>query len=94
MHEAALYTRWKREQEDTVKRVITTEKIPLLLWLDELDEEALGQARNLANLPCAFHHVALMADAHVGYGMPIGGVLATTGRSHSLLPGSGRACAG
>jgi tRNA-splicing ligase RtcB len=62
-----------------VKRVITTEKIPLLLWLDELDEEALGQARNLANLPCAFHHIALMADAHVGYGMPIGGVLATTG---------------
>ena len=62
-----------------MKRVITTEKIPLLLWLDELDEEALGQARNLANLPCAFHHIALMADAHVGYGMPIGGVLATTG---------------
>ena len=62
-----------------MKRIITTEKIPLMLWLDELDEEALVQARNLANLPCAFHHVAVMADAHVGYGMPIGGVLATTG---------------
>jgi tRNA-splicing ligase RtcB len=62
-----------------VKRVITTEKIPLLLWLNELDDEALAQARNLANLDCAFHHVAIMADAHVGYGMPIGGVLATTG---------------
>lgn len=35
------------------------------------------QARHLANLECAFHHVAIMADAHVGYGMPIGGVLAT-----------------
>ena len=62
-----------------MKRVITTEKIPLLLWLNELDDEALVQAKNLANLNCAFHHVALMADAHVGYGMPIGGVLATTG---------------
>lgn len=62
-----------------MKRVITTEKIPLLLWLDELEDEALAQARNLANLPCAFHHIAIMADAHVGYGMPIGGVLATTG---------------
>jgi len=30
----------------------------------------------LANLPFAYHHVALMADAHAGYGMPIGGVLA------------------
>ncbi|MGE4559010.1 MAG: RtcB family protein, partial [Desulfobulbus sp.] len=56
---------------------MTTEKIPLLLWLDDLDAEAMAQARNLANLPCAFHHVAIMADAHVGYGMPIGGVLAT-----------------
>jgi tRNA-splicing ligase RtcB len=55
---------------------VTTEKIPLLLWADALDDEALAQARNLANLPCAFHHVAVMADAHVGYGMPIGGVLA------------------
>jgi len=59
-----------------VTRVVTTEKIPLLLWADALDDEALAQARNLANLPCAFHHVAVMADAHVGYGMPIGGVLA------------------
>ncbi len=62
-----------------MQQIITTEKIPLLLWLDQLDLEALAQAKNLANLPCAFHHIAIMADAHVGYGMPIGGVLATTG---------------
>lgn len=62
-----------------MKRIITTEKISLVLWLDQLEGEVLAQARNLANLPCAFHHVAIMADAHVGYGMPIGGVLATTG---------------
>jgi len=62
-----------------VKRIITTEKIPLVPWLDQLEGEVLAQSRNLANLPCAFHHVAIMADAHVGYGMPIGGVLATTG---------------
>jgi tRNA-splicing ligase RtcB len=60
-----------------VKRAINTEKIPLLLWTDALEEEAMVQARHLANLECAFHHVAIMADAHVGYGMPIGGVLAT-----------------
>lgn len=66
-----------------MKRIITTEKIPLVLWLDQLAGEVLTQARNLANLPCAFHHVAIMADAHVGYGMPIGGVLATIG---SIIP--------
>lgn len=62
-----------------MKRVINTEKIPLLLWTETLEEEAMNQARHLANLECAFHHVAIMADAHVGYGMPIGGVLAATG---------------
>ena len=60
-----------------MKKRIESEKIPLLLWLDDLDSDALQQAKNLANLPFAFHHVAIMADAHVGYGMPIGGVLAT-----------------
>ena len=62
-----------------MQQILTTEKIPLLLWLDHLEGDTLTQATNLANLPCAFHHVAIMADAHVGYGMPIGGVLATTG---------------
>lgn len=62
-----------------MKRVVSNEKLPLLLWLDDLEGEAMEQARHLANLPGAFHHVAIMADAHVGYGMPIGGVLATQG---------------
>ena len=62
-----------------MKKRIESEKIPLLLWLDDLDPDALQQAKNIANLPFAFHHVAIMPDAHVGYGMPIGGVLATQG---------------
>lgn len=64
-----------------MKNVITTEKIPIKLWLDEndMEEGALEQARNLANLPFAFKHIAIMPDTHVGYGMPIGAVLATKG---------------
>jgi tRNA-splicing ligase RtcB (3'-phosphate/5'-hydroxy nucleic acid ligase) len=58
-------------------RTITTEKKPIKLWLDDIDEEALTQAKNLANLPFTFKHIAIMPDAHLGYGMPIGGVLAT-----------------
>ncbi len=57
--------------------IIKEEKIPIKMWLDEIEPEAEAQARNLANLPYAFHHIAIMPDAHVGYGMPIGGVLAT-----------------
>lgn len=56
---------------------INTEKIPIKLWLNDVEPGALEQAKNLANLPFAFKHIALMPDAHEGFGMPIGGVLAT-----------------
>jgi tRNA-splicing ligase RtcB len=59
-----------------VNKIIKTEKIPIMLWLDDIEEGALRQAKNIANHPFAFHHVAIMPDAHEGYGMPIGGVLA------------------
>jgi tRNA-splicing ligase RtcB len=59
-----------------MKQVITTEKAPIKLWLDDIEPGALAQAVNLANLPFLFKHVAVMPDAHLGYGMPIGGVMA------------------
>ena len=60
-----------------MKQVITTENVPIKLWLDDIEDGAMGQARNLANLPFVYKHVAVMPDAHFGYGMPIGGVIAT-----------------
>ena len=62
-----------------MKQVISTERIPIKLWLNDIDKKTLMQAKNLANLPFTFRHIAIMADAHVGYGMPIGGVMATEG---------------
>ena len=62
-----------------MKQVINTETVPIKLWLDDIEEGALMQARNLANLPFVFKWVAIMPDSHQGYGMPIGGVLATSG---------------
>lgn len=55
---------------------ITTERIPIKLWLNDLEEGALLQAKDLANLSIAHSHIAIMPDSHLGYGMPIGGVLA------------------
>ncbi|MFU8818943.1 MAG: RtcB family protein [Desulfurivibrio sp.] len=60
-----------------MKRVITSEKKPIKLWLDDIEAGAFEQVRNLANLPFVFSHVAVMPDAHLGYGMPIGGVMAS-----------------
>lgn len=62
-----------------MKKVLSTEKKPIKLWLDDIEEGALEQAKNLANLPFTFKHIALMPDCHQGYGMPIGGVCATKG---------------
>jgi len=59
-----------------MRRLITTEKKPIKLWLDDIEAGAFEQARNLANLPFIFKHIAVMPDAHQGYGMPIGGVMA------------------
>lgn len=62
-----------------MKQVVSTEKVPIKMWLDDIEDGALAQAKNLANLPFIFKHVAIMPDAHQGYGMPIGGVMATEG---------------
>ena len=48
-------------------------------WATNLDNHAQEEINNLCQLPFIHHHLALMADAHGGKGMPIGGVLATKG---------------
>lgn len=60
-------------------RVLFTEKHVIKSWCDDPEDGAIEQAKNLANLPFLFKHVALMSDTHQGYGMPIGGVIATKG---------------
>lgn len=58
-------------------KVINTEQKPIKLWLDDIEDGALQQAKNLANLPFLYKWVSIMPDSHQGYGMPIGGVIAT-----------------
>ena len=50
--------------------------LPVKSWCADCEEGAVKQAANLARHPALYHHVALMPDAHLGYGMPIGGVVA------------------
>lgn len=45
------------------------------IWGSEIDDACRAQMRQACSLPMAAG-AALMADAHVGYGLPIGGVLA------------------
>ncbi|HMC52305.1 MAG TPA: RtcB family protein, partial [Acidimicrobiales bacterium] len=56
--------------------VIHHDGLPVYSWAPDLEDGALRQAANCARLPVAHHHVAVMADGHQGYGVPIGAVLA------------------
>ena len=49
--------------------------IPFRQWGDDIDDASQRQMRDACSLPIATA-AALMPDAHVGYGLPIGGVLA------------------
>ena len=53
-----------------------TSDAPHRIWGEHLEPDAVQQLKNACKLPVAVS-AALMPDAHVGYGLPIGGVLAT-----------------
>jgi tRNA-splicing ligase RtcB (3'-phosphate/5'-hydroxy nucleic acid ligase) len=58
------------------------ESLAYKVWGDEIDPQAHQQMRNACKLPISVAG-ALMPDAHVGYGLPIGGVLAT---NNAVIP--------
>ncbi len=51
----------------------------LYSWASIIDDQALAQARQTAELPIVDPHVALMPDAHVGMGATVGSVIPTVG---------------
>ena len=62
-----------------MKRVIREEGArPVKIWTDEIEDQALQQAKNIARLPFIHHNgVALMPDVHAGIGSTVGSVIAT-----------------
>ncbi len=63
---------WIKDKKSISKEA----RVPIKSWCNEIEPEALLQASNLSAHPVVAQHVALMPDCHVGYGMPIGGVIA------------------
>jgi len=62
-----------------VKYITVENGLIIKSWCDAPEEGAIEQAKNISRLPFAFRQICLMPDAHQGYGMPIGGVMATEG---------------
>ena len=75
-------------------RAVFTEReapAPFEQWGKGLDEASLEQMRHACRLPIAVRG-AVMPDAHRGYGLPIGGVLATRGAVIPYAVGVDIAC--
>jgi tRNA-splicing ligase RtcB len=68
--------------------------VPVWVFADEelledaLDDLSLTQGVNVACLPGLVGHVAIMPDVHQGYGMPIGGVMASRVPEGIISPGA------
>ena len=67
------------------------ELAPWRRWGEDLDEAAIKQLDQACSLPVSVAG-ALMPDAHMGYGLPIGGVLATRGAVIPYAVGMDIAC--
>jgi len=62
-----------------IQRIITKGKVPVKIYTDDVDPQALTQLTNIAQLPFIHSHVAAMPDVHVGIGATVGAVIPTKG---------------
>src|ERR1700694_5628892 len=54
-------------------------RVPVKVWTDRIEPQAMAQLKNMAALPLFLGHFAAMADVHLGRGATVGSVLATKG---------------
>lgn len=69
------------------------QKVPVIVYVSDilyqlLEDDAIQQAANAASLPGVEKAVYVMPDVHVGYGFPVGGVMATNTKNGIISPGS------
>jgi tRNA-splicing ligase RtcB len=59
--------------------VIETDGVPVKMWNKgvQFEEKAIGQLKNVANMPFVVPYVAAMPDCHWGMGGPVGAVIPT-----------------
>lgn len=73
---------WEIKQDSSLVRIYATERL-----LNEIEEEVIRQASNVASLPGIVGVSMVMPDGHKGYGFPIGGVAAFDIEKGVISPG-------
>lgn len=62
-----------------VQRVITKGKVPVKIYTDDIEHEAMQQLYNLSQMPFVHSHIAAMPDVHFGRGATVGSVIPCKG---------------
>ena len=61
----------------TIRTTLNEGRVPVKIWTDDIEDEALQQLLNVSRLPIVHSHVAAMPDVHAGIGATVGSVIAT-----------------
>ena len=62
-----------------IQRTLNKGKVPVKIYTDDIDSQAMTQLSNIAQLPIIHHHIAAMPDVHLGKGATVGSVIPTKG---------------
>src|SRR6266581_1100652 len=68
-----------RTNQMGIQLTLNKGRIPVKVWTQDIDPEALQQLLNVSQLPIVYGHIAAMPDVHVGIGATVGAVIATRG---------------
>lgn len=60
-----------------IHQTLRSARVPVHIFTDDIDAQALRQLHNIASLPIVHPHVAAMPDVHAGIGATVGSVIPT-----------------
>ncbi len=60
-----------------IQKIMTKGKVPVKIYTNEIEPEAMQQLYNMAQLPFIYSHIAVMPDVHMGKGATVGSVIPT-----------------
>ncbi|HEY9102603.1 RtcB family protein [Chitinimonas sp.] len=62
-----------------ILKTLAGDRVPVKVWTDDIEHDAIQQLKNVAALPIVHGHVAAMPDVHLGIGATVGSVIPTKG---------------
>ncbi len=62
-----------------IQKIMTKGKVPVKIYTNDIEPEAMQQLYNLSTLPFIHSHIAVMPDVHAGKGATVGSVIPTRG---------------